>query len=84
MVFLFLFSHLNHLDHLNGIQHRFFETKENVATKDPFMSSLNNFDHQIHQPDLTILYMVRKVYPSNLPVLFMVKTFKRTFFVKVS
>ena len=81
MVFLFLFSHSNHLDHLNGIQHRFFETKENVATKGPFMSLLNNLNHQIHQPDLTILYIYGK-NKKSLSIKFAGNTFKRTFFVE--
>ena len=79
MVFLFLFSHSNHLDHLNGIQHRFFETKENVATKGRFMSLLNNFNHQIHQPYFMILSLYGK---KSLPIKFAGNTFKRTFFVE--
>ena len=37
------------------------------------MSLLNNFNQQIYQSDLPVLFMVRKFYLSNLPVLFMVR-----------
>ena len=41
--------------------------------KGPSISLTNNFNHETYPSDLPVLFMVRNFYPSNLPVLFMVK-----------
>ena len=47
------------------------------------ISLLNNFNHQIYQSNLLILFVVRNDYRSNLLLLFKVKNLSLTFFVAV-
>ena len=55
------------------LQERFREKVQETISTGPSMSIPNNFNHQIHLSELSVLFKVIHFYRSNLPVLFMVK-----------
>jgi len=52
-----------------------------LLSKGLTISLPNNFNHQIYPSDLPVVFTVKNIYWSKIPILFMVKIFNCTFFV---